>query len=300
MRQFSRFLVILATCLLFCLVPQPVFSQQWRPVRGGIPFTISGIALLEQQSGSDSFLVVHDNKDKNLGRLAIIRITGEQAPKYFPLNWSRDTALPIDLESITTVPGLSEPTFMTASSAGKIYHFKLFASRQTVSMLKVFDFPNVPSGSNIEGFALQQINGQLIAVWAHRGQDKQPAVLYWGRLDLNSYEITQVRSVKVQVPLPVSAVRHISDLKVDPAGVLFITSAADNGDDGPFESAVYVAGAFASRDRQITFQPNSQLVPLYRFKDHKVEAIELVPGQNGGVIFGSDDENMGGSIYLNW
>jgi hypothetical protein len=101
----------------------------------------------------------------------------------------------------------------------------------------------------------------------------------------------------VQVPSPISAVRHISDLKVDPVGILFITSAADNGDDGPFESVVYVAGAFEMRDRKITFQQNSQLVPLSRFNYHKVEAIELVPGRDGGVIVGSDDENMGSSVY---
>jgi hypothetical protein len=147
---------------------------------------------------------------------------------------------------------------------------------------------------------LQKINGQLLAVWAHRGEDKQPAIVYWGRLDLNTYQITQIGSARLEVPWPVSAVRHISDLKVDPTGILFITSATDNGDDGPFESAVYVAGAFEIRDQQITFRQNSQLVPLYRFKYHKFEAIELVPGQTGGVIVGSDDENMGSSVYLNW
>ena len=258
------------------------------------------MTLLQQQNGSSSFLIVHDNKDKNLGRLALITTQGEDLPQYFPLNWPNDTALPIDLESLTAVPETSEPTFMAATSAGKVYHFRLSASNQNVSILKVFDFPNIPKGSNFEGFALQKINGQWLAVWAHRGQDKEPAVLYWGRLDLNTYQITPMGSAKLQVPFPVSAVRHISDLKVDPAGVLFITSAADNGDDGPFESAVYVAGAFGIRNHQIIFQQNSQLVPLYRFNYHKVEAIELVPGQIGGVIFGSDDENMGGSVYLNW
>ena len=302
--QFLTFIITVATWAAFILMPQPVLSQQWRPVRGGIQFAISGMALLEQQSGSYSFLVVHDNKDKSLGRLAIITINGEESPPYFPMNWPSSTALPIDLESITAVPGTPEPTFMVAASAGKVYHFRLDASKKNVSILKVFDFPNIPQGSNFEGFALQKINTQagtpLLAVWAHRGQDEQPAVLYWGRLDLNTYQITQIGSCSLKVPWPVSAVRHISDLKVDPAGVLFISSAADNGDDGPFESAVYVAGAFEIRDQQITFQQNSQLVPLYRFRYHKVEAIELVPGQTGGVIFGSDDENMGSSVYLNW
>lgn len=294
------FFVAAAPLAAFCLYLQPVVAQQWRPVRGGIQFSISGIATLDRQSNSDSFLIVHDNKQKGLGRLAIVKIKGEESPQYFPLNWSSDIALPEDLESLTTVPGQSKSTFMMASSRGKVYHFRLDASNQNISILKIFDLPNVPQGSNIEGFALQKIDSQLLAVWAHRGQDEQPAVLYWGQIDLNIYQITQIGSTKFQVPFPVSAVRHISDLKVDSAGVLFISSASDNGEDGPFASAVYVAGAFGIRNRQITFQRNSQLVPLYRFNYHKVEAIELVPGGSGGVIFGTDDENMGGSVYLTW
>jgi len=300
MRRIPRFLLAIATVALFFLVSQTVLSQQWRPVRGGLPFGISGMTLLEQQSDSRSFLIAHDNKAEGQGRLAIVTIKGEESPQYLPLTWPSGTALPIDLESLTAVPGTSELTFMAATSAGNVYHFRLGDSNRNVSILKVFDLPDIPKESNFEGFTLQKINGQLIAVWAHRGQDLNPAVLYWGRLDLNTYQITPVGSARVQVPLPISAVRHISDLKVDPAGILFISSAADNGDDGPFESAVYVAGAFAVQNQQITFQQNSQLLPLYRFKYHKVEAIELVPGQTGGIIVGSDDENMGGSVYLNW
>lgn len=300
MRQFPTFLITLAAWVTFSLVPQPVLSQQWRPVRGGIAFGISGMVLLSQQSDSNSFLVVHDNKHKNQGRLAIITIKGEESPQYFPLKWPSNTPLPVDLESLTTVPGTSEPTFMAATSAGKVYHFRLNASKQSISILKVFDLPNIAKGSNFEGFAVQKIDEQLMGIWAHRGQDNDPAVLTWGRVDLNTYQITSISSVQLKVPFPVSAVRHISDLKVDSVGVLFISSATDNGDDGPFESAIYVAGAFGIREQQIIFRQNSQLVPLYRFKYHKIEAIDLVPGQNGGLVVGSDDENMGGAVYLDW
>jgi hypothetical protein len=300
MRQFPKFLITLAAWVTFSLVPQPVLSQQWRPVRGGIAFGISGMVLLTQQSDSHSFLVAHDNKLKNQGRLAIITIKGEESPQYFPLKWPSNTPLPVDLESLTAVPGTSEPTFMAATSAGKVYHFRLDTSKQSISILKVFDLPNIAKGSNFEGFAVQTIDEQLMAIWAHRGEDNDPAVLDWGRLDLNTYQITSISSVPLKVPFPVSAVRHISDLKVDSVGVLFISSATDNGDDGPFESAVYVAGAFGIREQQIIFRQNSQLVPLSRFKYHKIEAIELVPGGNGGLIVGSDDENMGGAVYLDW
>lgn len=298
MRQFSRFPIALAVLAVFFLLPHPVLSQQWRPVRGGILFGISGMALLEQQDNSHSFLIVHDNKQEAQGRLGIIAVQGKASPEYFPLNWPSGTNLPVDLESLTAVPGTSPPTFMAVTSTGNVYHFRLDASKQNVSILKVFALPDIPQGSNIEAFSLQRINGQLLAVWAHRGTDQDPAVLYWGWLDPNTNQITQIGSATIRVPLPASALRHISDLKVDSAGVLFITSATDNGDDGPFESAVYVAGAFGIRDRQIAFQQNSQLVPLYRFNYHKIEALELVPGQAGGLIVGTDDENMGSSVLL--
>ena len=300
MRIFSKLLITLAAGAAFSLVPQSVLSQQWRPVRGGIQFGISGMSLLNQQNGSAAFLIVHDNKQDDLGRLAIITIKGEESPQYLPVKWPSGTPLAIDLESLTAVPGTSEPTFMAATSAGKVYHLRLDTSKQTISILKVFDLPKSPQGSNFEGFAVQKIDGQLLAVWAHRGENDDPAVLYWGRLNPNTYQITQIGSSKLKVPFPISAVRYISDLKVDSAGVFFISSATDNGNDGPFESAVYVAGSFDIREQKIAFRQNSQLVPLYRFKYHKVEAIELVPGRSGGLIVGSDDENMGGSVYLNW
>ncbi len=300
MRQVYIVLITLAAWVAFSLMPQPLRSQQWRPVRGGIPFSISGMALLTESTGSTSLLVVHDNKQNDRRRLAVITIKGEQLPQYFPVNWPSSIPLPADLESLTVVPGTPEPTFMTATSEGKVYHFRWNASKQTISIIKVFDLPDITPGSNFEGFALQKIDGQLLTVWADRGQDQRPAVLYWGQLNLNTYQITPIGSAQVKVPFPVAAVRHISDLKLDSAGVLFISSAADNGDDGPFESAVYVAGAFGLRQEQITFRPNAQLIPLYRYRYHKVEAIELIPGGNGGVIVGSDDENMGGSVYLNW
>ena len=269
-------------------------------MRGGIQFGISGLALLPQESETKSFLIVHDNKEKGQGRLAILTIPNAQPPQYLPLNWPSNIPLPIDLESLTTVPGTPEPTYMAATSSGKVYHFRLDASQPHISILKVFDLPNLPQGSNLEGFAVQQINNQLIAVWAHRGENQEPAILYWGQLNPSSNQIIPRGSAPVRVPFPVKSVRHISDLKVDSAGVLFISSAADAGNDGPFESAVYVAGTLKIRGQQIAYQQNSQLAPLYRFKYHKVEAIELVPGVGGGLIVGSDDENMGGSVYFNF
>lgn len=300
MHRFLNLLITGALLKSMLLVPHPALAQQWRPVRGGILFGISGMALVKQQSDEMQFLIVHDNKGKDEGRLGVITIKGEAQPEYVALTWPSNVELPMDLEAIASIPG-SINAFMALTSSGKIYHI-IFDNNKTISVVKVFALPAITARTNLEGFTLQEIDGNLLAVWAHRGAGDEAATIYWGKLNLNTYQIAQTSSVNLKVPLPTGAnVRHISDLKVDKAGILFIASASDPGDNGPFASAVYVAGSFGVRRNAIAFRPNPDLVPLYHYNYHKIEAIELVPGAAGGFVFGTDDENMGSSVYFgNW
>jgi hypothetical protein len=297
MHLFLNLLITGALLKAMLLVPDPALAQQWRPVRGGILFGISGMTLVKQQSNEMEFLIVHDNKGKDEGRLAVITIKGEAQPEYIPLTWPSNVELPIDLEAIASIPG-SINAFMALSSSGKVYHIRLNHNK-TISVLKVFALPGITPRTNLEGFTLQEIDANLVAVWAHRGAGEEAATIYWGKLNLNTYQISQTSSANLKVPLPTGAnVRHISDLKVDKAGILFIASVTDPGNDGPFESAVYVAGYFGGGRNAIALSPNPDLVPLYHYNYHKIEAIELVPGAAGGVILGTDDENLGSSIYF--
>jgi len=300
MRQLKNLSITLAIWggLTLLLVTQLAKAQVWLPIRGGINFGISGMALLQHQENSLTFLVVHDNKKAEEVRLATVTINNQPQPQYSPWKWSTNEELPIDLESLTTVPGQQELTFIALASSGKAYHFKVNTATKQVSLLKIFDLPATNKNSNFEGFSVQAIDGNLLAVWGHRGADQDPGVIYWGLLDLNRYEITQQGSHQLRVPWPVSSVRHISDLRVDQAGVLYISAATDPGDDGPFTSAVYIAGVFSVEGKQIAFRQNPNLVTLYHLENHKVEAIELVPGAGGGIFLGTDDENRGSSIFI--
>lgn len=299
MKKFPRKLIskilILVALVLFS---QQALAQTWQPVRGGINFGISGISLLRQQDDTINFLIVHDNKQKNQGRLAIVSLKGDHPPAYSPINWPSNAELPIDLEALTSIPGENNLRFIAFSSAGKAYDLILDPKNKTISVLKVFELPNIPQSSNFEAFSLQNLAGKLVAVWAHRGEDKQPATIYWGFFDLAKYQIIPGGSAQLTVPFPSEHVRHISDMKLDSAGILYITSASDTGDDGPFQSAVYVAGYLSLRNNQIVWQQNPQLFPLQKFKYHKIEALELIPGANGGVVVGTDDENLGGYLYF--
>ncbi|BAY24054.1 hypothetical protein NIES2100_38470 [Calothrix sp. NIES-2100] len=288
-------LIVLGTLLFLC---QRVWAQDWLPVRGGISFGISGIALIEQKSNSLDFLIVHDNKKPLQGRLAILNLSGKNQPEYFALNWIGNAELPSDLEALTSIPGTKNNSFIALSSSGKAYSIQLETDKKNISLIKEFKLPAIPQESNFEAFSLQDIDGKLVAVWAHRGEAEAPAVIYWGLLDLTKYQIMLTGSANLKVPFPSGNVRHISDMKIDPTGVVFISAASDPGDNGPFQSALYVAGSLGYRNHKIVFKQNAQLVPLYRKNYHKIEAIELVPGAEGGVIVATDDENFGSAVYM--
>ncbi|MEH1929261.1 hypothetical protein [Nostoc sp.] len=298
MPRFLKFIINIVILSALLLISVQVWAQDWRPVRGGIPFGIGGIALIEQQSDTLNFMIVHDNKQKNQGRLAIISIKGKNQPEYFPLNWPSNIELPIDLEALTSVPEKTKSSFITLSSSGKAYYIRLESGKKTISVLKEFNLPGITPGNNFEAFGLQNIDGKLVAIWADRGAGEQPATIFWGVFDLAKYQITLAGSAKLKVPFPSGNVRHISDIKVDSVGIVYITSASDAGDDGPFQSAVYVAGYLGLRGNKIAWQQNPQFVPFYRSNYHKIEGIELVPGAEGGVVVGTDDENLGSYVYI--
>ncbi|MEA5569677.1 hypothetical protein [Calothrix sp. UHCC 0171] len=287
--------------LLF-LSQKTLKQEQWLPVQNGITYGISGMTVLQQQDNSLDLLVVHDNKKPNQGRLGIVKIQGNNLPEYIPLQWQKNTKLPIDLESLTLVPtkelaNKNQASHMALSSSGQVYHFS-FASDNTISIIKIFALPGLNKDSNLEAFALQEIDNKLIAVWAERGEGEKPAIMYWGILDLATYKINLAGYNPIKVPLKSPNLRHISDLKVDNSGVIYITSATDNGNDGPFESAVYIIGSLSVQNQQIIFQPKSAITGVGNYDKHKIEAMEFLPHKKGGIVFGTDDENKGSSILI--
>lgn len=274
-------------------------TNQWRPVSGAQRDNISGMALIERAAQKTSFLVVNDNKKPKQNRAAILVVEGRAAPKYTPLRWLGDD-VPIDLEAVTSVPGAAN-NFMALTSAGRVFHVEINRSDNSVKVIKSFDVPQIPKESEFEGFALQKVNDVLVAIWADRGLDAKPARLFRSRFDLKNYAFTQVDSTDLKVPYPAENTRHISDIKIDESGAVFITSASDPGDDGPFASAFYFAGTLNfCNSQKITFNQSPQPSRLFKFDYRKIEAFEFVPGAAGGIVFGTDDENLGAAIYLDW
>lgn len=274
-------------------------TNQWRPVSGARHDNISGMALVEHTSSKTSFIIVNDNKKKEQNHAAIVSIEGRSAPKYQPLKWIGDD-IGVDFEAISAVPGMKD-NFMAFTATGRVFHIELDRAENSVKVIKSFDVPSIPKDSDFEGFALQKVNDVLLAIWADRGLDAKPAQLFWAKFDLQIDAFSRIDSAFLKVPYPPKNTRHISDVKVDPSGAIFITSASDAGNDGPFASAVYFAGVFnINNSQKITFAPSPAMTRLFTFDYHKVEALEFVPGADGGIAFGTDDENLGAAIYINW
>lgn len=273
-------------------------SQEWKSVKGTKFCGISGLALIGQNGKQTQYLAVHDNKQLGEPLIAIITDEIGVTPRYESIAWP-DSNQPVDAEAISALPG-SDNSFVVMSSSGKMFHIKLDPAAKTVRVIQRFIFPHVPEGSNYEGLSFQKVNGNLLAIWGHRGQDNKPGIIYWGLFDPATYTFSSTGSDTIKVPWPGAGVRHISDMKLDPLGVLYIVSSSDLGDDGPFQSAFYVAGLFSTWDKEVMFRKSRVLYPMMKFDYHKIEAMEFVPGSDGGIIFGADDENMGGWIHTTW
>ncbi|MFM9904520.1 MAG: hypothetical protein ACKVQJ_08125 [Pyrinomonadaceae bacterium] len=287
---FSALAVVFA---LFCSAN----AQQWRPVGGSRQANISGMALIAHEKKVTTLLVVHDNKKPEQIHATILTINGADSPIFTPLKWN-GTDIPVDLEAVTSVPG-RPGEYMVLAAAGRVYHVRIDLKLASVEPIRSFDLPMIPKDSDFESLSLQKVNDSMLAVWAERGLTEKPATVFWSKLDLNTYKFSEVDWAAFRVPYPTADVRHISDLKVEPTGAVFVTSASDPGNDGPFSSAAYFAGVFRTdtKGKTVLIQP-AMFTPLFRFDYHKVEAFDMVPGADGGFVFGTDDENLGAAILL--
>jgi hypothetical protein len=296
-RHRSRVAVWLVGLLALFAANARVTAADWTQVRPGILYAVSGMALLQQQGDRTEFLVVHDNKWIDEPRLGVVTAVDGKVT-YRALAWPKGANYPVDLESISAVPEQTGQ-FLALTSGGRL--FWLGVANGKVVVRATFMLPELPREANLEGFSAQRLGDRLVAVWGHRGAGVQPGILFWGLLDLENKQITAVSKTNLTVPFPSPSdrnTRHISDLKLDVDGVVWGAAANDPGDDGPFVSAIYTLGVLRVLQPQtLQFEPDTHLTRLWTFQK-KVEALELVPGPQGAIAFGTDDENNGGWLYF--
>jgi len=87
----------------------------------------------------------------------------------------------------------------------------------------------------------------------------------------------------------------MSDMDIDNNNILWTSSTADPGDDGPYKSAIYKIGKFEILKEQLYFYISDSFPKQYVFKKNKVEALTI---NDNKIIFATDDENLGAAINI--
>ncbi|MET4926398.1 hypothetical protein P3L51_29285 [Streptomyces sp. PSRA5] len=285
-----------ATALLTVLGAAPAgAAEEWRKVGGDSRSGVSGVAY-EGRTGDGAgvhALIVHDNKRDGQPRLS--RVTHrEGSDSVSPLTWAG--AEPVDLEAIEAVPG-TPGEYLALAARGIVYRLKVTDSTATV--LDYTPLPAIGEGDDFESFALVAQNGKLAALWADRGAGAdRPATLYAAPLSFAPWGQTQFggvtrRAYRATYPTG-DAVRHISDISVTDSGRIIASSAADAGDDGPFDSALSDVGRVSvSAAGRVRVALAAAPSVLGTFPGYKIEGLECLPG-SGEALVGTDDENLGG------
>ncbi|MFJ5292499.1 MULTISPECIES: hypothetical protein [unclassified Streptomyces] len=290
--------LVAAAAVLTALGTAPAGAADgWQKVGSDARSGVSGIAYEGRtpHGAGVRALIVHDNKDTGQRRLS--RITDKKgSDSVTPVTW--DGPEPVDLEAIEAVP--QKPSeYLALASRGIVYHLEVSGSKAKV--LDYTPLPAIGGGDNFESIALVARNGHLAALWADRGagQDR-PATLYAAPFTFDDYGQPQFGSVThrtYRAAYPAGdAVRHISDISVTDSGRIIVSSATDEGDDGPFDSAVSDAGRVtvsAAGRAGVTLAASPKV--LQTFPRHKIEGVECLPG-SADALLGTDDENLGGYL----
>lgn len=287
-----------ATALLTTLGSAPAgAADAWQKVGTDARSGVSGLAYegrTEDGTGMQ-VLAVHDNKRSGQQRLS--RITHRQGSvTVAPLTW--DGPEPVDLEAVEAIPGLPGE-YLALTSRGILFRLKVAGTSA-----KVVDYTPMPAigeGDDFESFALVAQNGKLAALWADRGAGPgRPATLYAAPLTFAAWgqplfgAVTQ-RTYRSTYPDD-AGTRHISDLAVTATGRIVVGSAADAGDDGPFDSAVSDAGRVTvSAAGRVRVALAASPAVLGTFPQYKIEAVECLP-DSADTLLGTDDENLGGYV----
>ncbi|SFX60271.1 hypothetical protein SAMN02787144_1004251 [Streptomyces atratus] len=287
-----------AAALLTVLGGAPAGAAgEWQKVGGDARSGFSGLAYEGRAADGAGVhaLAVHDNKQSGQRRLS--RITHwEGSDGVSPMTW--DGPEPVDLEAIEAIPGMPGE-YLALSSRGIVHHLKV--SGATATVVDYSPLPGIGEGDDFESFALVARDGKLAALWADRGAGAdRPATLYAAQLSFAPWGQPQFAAVTRRAylaPYPTGeGVRHISDISVTDSGRILVSSAADAGDDGPFDSAVSDAGrvtvSAAGRVR-VTLAAHPRV--LGTFPQYKIEAVECLPG-SADALLGTDDENLGGYV----
>lgn len=266
---------------------------------------ISGLAWVER----DTFLAVHDAKnpeENHLPRVSLLRLprTPEGVSwKPLDVSWPAPAAKSSDLESVARIPGTS--LFLLVESGesshgarrfSRIFLAELGGESLTIRSATEFPFPI----KNVEGSAVARSGDRLVFMWAERGDGQAGTKLSWADLQLGPVRLGALRQAYFSPgKFTGKNWRPVSAIDIDGKGRIYVASAYDAGDDGPFASVVWRAGQVrVSRAGPVAVDLLSAPQQVARLDGLKVEGLAIREvGRGVSELFvGMDDENYGGAL----
>lgn len=317
MRTLLRPAWLLLT-LLFSTVPllsrgaaqEPASKSSGAPEILPLP-DLSGLAWIE----GDRFLAVHDAKRPGQPRASVVQIPAAPgAPLGRPLTVTGPATPPSDLESAARIPPMpgAEPGppafFLVESGSGGEGFRRVFRTEyRTGDTLKLTHVADLPKGvENIEGSAAYRIGERLLLLWVERGEREVETRLYWAEVPAKGGPTELKTSWSFGKPFRIPGVggptaRQVSDLALDSRGWIYVASALDPGDAGPFRSQVWRIGwlnTLRNGQLDLVLSPDPQQVA--QIDGFKVEALTTreLPDGRRQLFIGTDDELYGGALRL--
>jgi hypothetical protein len=177
-------------------------------------------------------------------------------------------------------------------------------------VLKIYEHKLDPhgrtyEGNQIEGLACFSAFGKIFLVYGERGGrvegGNKVGTIFWGIMDFSNDQFERLGEAPL-VRQPVLENRDCSSLFLsrchDDSIAVLSVAAADKGDNGSFDSVLYVAGTFVlnSKTESVQYIQGANSRILTRCCGIKVEAL-AGPAKNvehSQYSIGSDDENFGG------
>ncbi|MFJ3932262.1 hypothetical protein [Streptomyces sp. NPDC090029] len=282
------------------------------------PREFSGIAWLtteqapsgegDGEEAQQVFLVCHDARDndaeRDLPRLSIVRtpvdtdgIIVQELDVAFP-------SIPNDLESIARLPGRNAALLAESNADGDDPDPTIYLARWNddlhVEIAGSAPWPETPEPLvNVEATAVVTLRGRDYFVYAERAEGSDTTRIHMTRLKVGRDGTLRFGGKWTSLPFTAAeppGARPASGLDIDDKGNLYVSSAYDPGDLGPFDSAVYhAATAVPGGPVGASLRPVEPPRQLARSSGLKVEGVALVDGAFP-IFISDDDEDYGGLL----
>jgi hypothetical protein len=268
---------------------------------------LSGLAPL----GPGLALGVHDGKspdEDDRPRASVLWLSDSPTGlQWAPVAFDFEGDLPNDLESASAVPGTSLVVLAESGDDGSDFQ-RLFLvdidvtteGGPTGTVRGVADWPEPVF--NVEGMAVTRVGDAYVLLYAERAEGDPTTRIQLAQMTLDPFGFGEPTGEPFTSPAVLSADdRPVSAMEVSEGGFIHVASAFDSGDDdGPFAASVWLAGAVVERDGE----PSLEMIPepsIVAFIDgYKTESLALLETADGepALYFGTDDENLGGTLRL--